>query len=596
MDRNTPARTFLRWYFATAIAAGLVFAALLWLQGEWSGRTALVYAVQLVFIIGAGLVVRVVLESQQRARAALAESEDRYRDLVENSTDLLCTHDMDGNILSVNNAAASICGYPAEMLVQRNIRDFLVEEYRGRFEDYLERIKRCGSASGLMKVKVRNGEDRIWEYNNTLRTKGVPVPIVRGLARDITERRNAELERVQLLRHAETARGEAEAANRAKDDFLATVSHELRTPLNSILGWAQMLISGKLDPERAGRALRAIERNAKIQAQLIEDLLDSSRIISGSLHLHRQPVDLNDVVRTGLEFIRPAADARKIRMITCLPGAPLTTHADPDRLQQVLWNLLSNAVKFTPKGGTVTVELSAEMDVARLVVSDTGEGIAPDFLPSVFERCSQGDSSATRRHGGLGLGLAIVRHLVEMHGGKVTADSAGKGKGASFAVHLPLRQITEGISPRGRPIIHGAAFTGSAALDGTRILVVDDDIATLEMLRTAFRQRGAEVQTRSSAHEALRTVHWFKPDLIVTDLAMPAESGYDLLQQLRESQSAIGEVHTLALTAMAGTEERERALESGFEAFVPKPVNLDELMSTVACIVHESLPGKSKEE
>src|SRR5262245_3031320 len=381
---------------------------------NFEGRTA-------VFVLANDITERKLAEN------ALRESEDRYRDWVENSHELMCTHDLEGKILSVNPWAARVLGYPQEALIGMNVRDGLVPEYRAQFDEYIRRVKTEGSARGVMKVRTATGETRLWEYYNTLRTEGVATPIVRGMAHDATERRQA------LVREKD-ARHEAEAANRVKDEFLSTLSHELRTPLTAIMGWSNLLVYGEVAPDRIQQAYETIARNAKSQAQLIDDLLEVSRIITGKIRLDFVPCELQTVIEAAAESLRPTAELKGVSLQISARSDLGSVLGDRERLQQVVWNLLSNAVKFTPAGGSVQLELVRLNAHAEIVVTDSGAGIGPDFLPHVFERFRQADGSTTRKHGGLGLGLAIVRHLVELHGGSARAESGGEGQGATFTV------------------------------------------------------------------------------------------------------------------------------------------------------------------
>ncbi len=355
---------------------------------------------------------------------------------------------------------------------------------------------------------------------------------------DVTARREAETERALLLERETAARQEAEKANRLKDDFLATLSHELRTPLNAIVGWATILRSQPGDPALAQRAVTVIERNARIQKQLIEDILDVSRVVTGKLRLVVGPVDLGAVVEAALESVRPSAQAKQIALeVSCPPDlGPL--EGDSDRLHQVVWNLLSNAVKFTPVGGRVSVRAAREPGGVRLTVEDTGAGVEPEFLPHMFERFRQADSSSTRRHGGLGLGLAIVRHLVELHGGTVEAKSEGSGRGATFTVRLPAsvpRAPVGPISPSAEPAAGGEAdpAADTTRLDGFRVLVVEDEPDTLDLVATILRDRGAEVSAVTSAREALDALAEARPDVLVSDIGLPGEDGLALIHAVR---------------------------------------------------------------
>jgi signal transduction histidine kinase len=408
-----------------------------------------------------------------------------------------------------------------------------------------------------------------------------------GIARDVSERRRAESEREQLLQREQEARLQAEEANRIKDDFLATLSHELRTPLNAILGWAQMLQTHNLSESDAEKALATIERNARSQSQLIEDLLDVSRIITGKLRLDVRAVDLTGVITAAVDAVRPAAEAKNIRLQALLDPHAGPISGDPDRLQQVVWNLLSNAVKFTPKGGRVQVRLERINSHVEIVISDTGKGIEPEFLPNVFDRFRQSDGSMTRRHGGLGLGLAIVRQLVELHGGVVSVESAGEGQGSTFTVNLPLLPVrTE--SRRREDRVHPAARSGALVdcppeLFGLCILLVDDEADSRELLNLVLGSCGAEVTTVGSASEAFRVIQDRKFDVIISDIGMPEEDGFSLISRLRELPAEKGgSIPAVALTAYARAEDRIQALRSGFQMHIAKPVEPSELIAVVA--------------
>jgi CheY-like chemotaxis protein len=383
----------------------------------------------------------------------------------------------------------------------------------------------------------------------------------------------------------------AEEANRLKDEFLAVVSHELRTPLNAILGWARMLRAGSLSADDVPRALETIERNAQAQAQLIEDLLDVSRIVSGKLRLEMRTVDISEVVREALETVRPTADARGVTLIPAIsPVGPVS--GDAHRLQQVIWNLLSNSIKFTPRGGSVQIGLEQQGAFVRLLVSDTGQGIDPEFLPMVFDRFRQAASTTTGKapRTGLGLGLAIVRHLVEAHAGMVRAASDGPGKGATFTVELPV------MIGRAVPAIDSAAHAyrmsleTTSSLSGIRLVVVDDDRDARELLQVALRQYGADVRVAASADEAFELLAADPPDVLVSDIEMPESSGYDLIRRLRHHESpTLRRMPAVALTAYARTEDRVKALLAGFQTHVPKPVEPAELVTVIASLGQRTL-------
>jgi signal transduction histidine kinase len=405
------------------------------------------------------------------------------------------------------------------------------------------------------------------------------------LKKEIRVREWAEQERARLLVLEQAARRHAEEANRMKDEFLATLSHELRTPLNAILGWVQVLRTGKLDEAAAARALETIERNSRAQAQLIADLLDVSRIITGKLRLDFKPVELHRIIDAALESGRPGADAKGVQLAVSLGRLASPVLGDPDRLQQVVWNLLSNAIKFTPRGGRVEVRLTEAPPNAVIRISDSGIGIRPDFLPFVFDRFRQAESTQTRSHGGLGLGLSIVRHLVELHGGSVEVESAGEGRGATFTVNLPLR--TE--AREGEPLLEHAATPPQGIwnlphlLKGLRVLVVEDEEDTRDLLVMALEQCGAEVAAFASVPEALADFDRAVPDVLVSDIGVPLEDGYSLIRKVRAREPAEGGgVPAAALTAYARAEDRQRVLEAGFQAHLAKPIDAAELVTAVA--------------
>jgi signal transduction histidine kinase/ActR/RegA family two-component response regulator len=408
------------------------------------------------------------------------------------------------------------------------------------------------------------------------------------LAKEIRQRKRAEEERAQLLVQEQQARAEAERLNRLKDEFLWTISHELRTPLNAILGWAHILRTSKVDEVRMQRVLETIERNARSQAQLVDDLLDISRIITGKIRLNVQTIAPVLVIEAAMETVRPAADAKHIRLQSVLDPTAGPVLGDSERLQQIVWNLLSNAIRFTPKQGRVQVCLQRINSHIEIIVCDTGQGISPDFLPYVFDRFRQADGSITRSVGGLGLGLAIVRQLVELHGGTVQAESPGEGQGATFTVKLPVIVVgaTSTESERVHPAMGGTVrFDSGPQLDGLRLLIVDDDADMRELLAYTLEACGAEVIAVADAAEAMVTLAEFAAsiDLLISDIGMPNEDGYTLLRRVRALPAEQGgRIPAVALTAYARTQDRTAALLAGFQSHLAKPVEPAELVAVVA--------------
>jgi len=414
--------------------------------------------------------------------------------------------------------------------------------------------------------------------NVTLLERPLRLAAVLSTVRAALRSRRRQYEVRDLLVALHRARSEAESANRVKDEFLATLSHELRTPLNAILGWTSMLARGQVDASRFPRVFQVLDRNAQSQAQLIADVLDVSRIVTGKLLLQSSVVDLCDVVARATDAVRPAALAKSIRM-TLSTSTGCIVNGDPERLQQIFWNLLSNAVKFTPSGGAVRVEITSDLDSATVAVVDSGVGIAPEFVPFVFDRFRQADQTTTRSYGGLGLGLSIVKHLTELHGGTVSAASAGPGLGARFEVRLPVAEATaetEAAASQQSTVV---------SLDGRAILIVDDDESTREVVATALEAAHADVQAAASALEARQWLQRHAPALIIADLGMPVEDGFSLIRDVR--QRLASDVPAIALSAYADRPSREAALAAGFNAFLAKPTRADALLRLVGALLND---------
>jgi len=513
----------------------------------------------------------------------LRESEERFQRLVELSPDAIAVH-AEGIILFINTAGAKLLRAAGpEQIVGRQIAELIHPDHHGAIRERLEKIGR-GETPPPMEVRfIRvDGTEVYGELASApLLYRGRPA--VQAVVRDLTRRKRAEEERERLL-------AEAREANRLKDEFLATLSHELRTPLTAILGWAHMLREGQVEGAAAARAFETIERNARAQARLVDDLLDVSRIVTGKLRLDLVPVSPHSFVDPAAEAVRPAAEAKGVRLEKVIDAGAGYLLGDPARLQQVVWNLLSNAVKFTPEGGLVQVRLERAGSQVEIAVSDTGAGIDPAFLPHVFERFRQADQRTSRQYGGLGLGLSIVRHLVELHGGSVRADSPGEGAGSTFTVTLPVAPLLreedagEGAREAAGDTLH--AVECPERLDGLRVLVVDDEPDARGLLEMMLGRCGAVVVAAASAGEALEALARSKFDIIVSDIGMPGEDGYGLIRRVRAlAPEAGGATPAVALTAYARTEDRLRAMRAGFDMHVSKPVEQAELVVVMANLV-----------
>jgi PAS domain S-box-containing protein len=533
--------------------------------------------------IGAVLIFRDVTERRksERSQALLAG-------IVESSHDAIVSKSLDGIIQSWNSGAERLFGYKASEVIGKPITIIIPEDRLEEEYEILAKLRRGERTDHFETVRVTKSGQPIFISLTVSPVKNREGEIIGAskIARDITEQKAIEREREMLLTRERDMRAEAQKASRIKDEFLATVSHELRTPLNAILGWATLLKRRDTKHEIGLKGIDAIERNAKAQAQLIEDLLDVSRIISGRMRLDVKPVRLTPIIRAAVESVKPAADAKQISVGVTIDRAADELRADDARLQQVMWNLLSNSIKFTQRGGKVHVRTSLRDSKAEITVTDNGEGIPQDFLPFIFDRFQQADASYTRVHGGLGLGLAITRHLIEMHGGTIEAESEGQGQGSTFKIKLPIAAVmtkSSSDSDQGkRPMRDLLDAEMTSQLSGARILAIDDSADTRDLLRIVLEQYGANVKTASSAREALVVMTHWKPDVLVCDIGMPEEDGYSFIQRVRKLKPDQGSnTPAIALTGYVRVEDRMRALEAGYQMFVPKPVEATELAALI---------------
>lgn len=514
------------------------------------------------------------ISDRKRAEQALQASEEQSRNILESITDGFFALDENWRFTYVNRQAERLLDRTSADLVGKVIW----QEYPGiagsEFEQAYHQAARNRIASSV--ISFYPDHDRWYEAHVYPAADGITIYF-----RDVSDRKRIEQEREQILQRETTAREAAETANRIKDEFLAVLSHELRTPLNAILGWSTLLRQRELDPAKMDHALETIERNAKLQTQLIEDLLDLSRILQGKLTLKTTPVHLASAIAAAIDTVQLAANAKTIQIHTTLDES-IDVLGDAVRLQQIVWNLLSNAVKFTPTGGRVEIRLERQGLQANLQISDTGKGIALEFLPFVFETFRQADSTTTRTFGGLGLGLAIVRHLVELHGGTVTADSAGEAQGATFTVQLPIAPVRPQISPT------RLSLEPQVDLAGIQILIVDDDDDTREFTAFLLEQSGAIVTTAASARAAIAAFAQAAPDLLLSDIGMPQMNGYELIRQIRALPQG-SQTPAIALTAYAGEADYQQAIAAGFQAHLAKPVDLNLLLR----LVHDLMAFRS---
>jgi PAS domain S-box-containing protein len=552
------------------------------------------------------LITRDVTEREKRERqlaqqaAALRENEERLRLALAIAEMGTFEIDLLTDAVTVNEAGRAIYGWaPDEPLTFAKVQTYFHPDDR---DEVLRRVEEAFDPDGPGEFEV---EQRIIRADGAVRwirvrgraefapDDGGGRRAVRclGTYLDVTDQKESERERERLLAAERAARSEAERASQVKDEFLATLSHELRTPLNSILGWSHILGRGQADAGTLAKGLAAIERNASSQAKLIEDLLDMSRIITGEIRLDVQGVELPEMIAAAIDTVRPAADAKGIAIRQELAPDARSIRGDPHRLQQVVWNLLSNAVKFTPRGGEVRVTLRRLNSHAEVTVADTGQGIAPEFLPFVFDRFRQADGSTTRQHGGLGLGLAIVRQLVELHGGRVRVESPGQGQGATFTVELPLAAVPREESLHIQPVEASAgadahrSICEALSLDEVTVLAVDDDPDALAIIRHVLEECHARVLTAGSAPEALELLERERPDVLLSDIGMPVMDGYELIRRVRAlGPGKGGDVPAAALTAFARPEDRTRAVRAGYQTHLAKPVQPADLVAAVASL------------
>jgi len=529
---------------------------------------------------------------------ALRQSEERFRRTFEGAPIGMMLFTPQYVILESNKAAADMFDYSVEELGRITFLDLIHPDDRATHEDLDKQIFELQIPSYVMEHRcITKTGDVIWVGLTVTTIQSLGGELL-GLAmlENVTGRRRSDAEKAALLKAEKDARAQAEVASRSKDQFLATLSHELRTPLNAMLGWARLLRTGQLDGPTTVQALETIERNAQAQAQLIGDLLDVSRIISGKLRLNVKIVQLRPLVEAALETVQLAAAAKQIRFQTFLEQTAPTL-GDPDRLQQVVWNLLSNAIKFTPEGGTVEVSLKSDERSIELKVADTGIGIDPSFVPYVFDRFRQADSSTGRRFGGLGLGLAIVRHLVESHGGSVEVQSDGTGLGTAFIVRL-----SKGVSISKRNALRRSSSRSEESaptsdqlelsLSGLSVLAVDDDPDARELLAFMLQKKGATVRVAGSVVEALEVLTSWKPAVLLADIGLPGQDGYELIRRIRSEKSLHERsLPAVALTAYASAKDRAEALGAGFQEHIVKPVEPAELVAAIVSLVKKGTPA-----
>ena len=561
-------------------------------------------------VIGGLCVVRDITD-QRHAYELAHEAHQRLTFHVENSPLAVVEWDSDFCVSRWSESAERLFGWKAEEVLGKHVTDwhFVFADDVNDVVQLTSKQREGSETRGVLRNRNYTKDGSIvhceW-YNSVLNDDKGKLVSVLSLVLDVTARELAAQERAQALLREREAREEAEEADRLKDEFLATLSHELRTPLTSVLGWATLIRSGDIDEANYAIALETIERNARLQARLIDDLLDVSRIITGNLHLELRPIDLAPVVEAARDAVRPTAEAKGIQLRTSLAPGECSIKGDSNRLRQVVWNLLLNAIKFTPRGGSVAARLRCHNSSVILTVADTGEGIDADFLPHVFDRFRQAEGSISRRQGGLGLGLAVVRHLVELHGGNVSAASEGKGRGATFTVELPLVKL-EVVSTGGQSGVRALETDSSIAttagsdervqkkakfqtepardevsLSGVSVLLVEDDVDARTLIHKLLELRGATVTSAGSAAEALKAFKARIPDVLVSDIAMPDEDGYSLLRKVRSlPQESGGHIPAIALSGYASAKDKADTFAAGYQAHLAKPLEPADLVTAI---------------
>jgi PAS domain S-box-containing protein len=522
----------------------------------------------------------------QEAERGRRQRELEFRAIFERALNGIALITKEFVFVDVNPAMCEILQAERGAIVSRSVLDFTPGDRREEAAEIFRRLDTERTWRGVFPLQALNGQLVYLEWN--LSKHSVPDRWL-AVVSDISSRLAIEREREELLISERTARTEAERANRLKDDFLATLSHELRTPLNAIVGWAQLLKLGQLDPTGSQNAIEAIDRNAKAQAQMIADLLDVARISSGKIRLEVKSVDPTAVIEAALEAVMPAIEAKDIRLTKAFDSQATPVSGDPGRLQQVVWNLVSNAVKFTPRGGQIEIAVKRSESQIELSVTDDGQGIPDDLLPNIFDRFRQGDASTTRSEGGLGLGLSIAKQIVELHGGTIQAESAGKGQGATFRVLLPLgSQKSQGEHSVADWPVRASKVGGEdmrARLSGVRVLIVDDDADARHLTKLVLSDFGADPEVAGGVEEALVALDRFDPHVLVSDLGMPTQDGFRLIREVRARGYSFQRLPAIALTAFARSEDRQKALRAGFQLHLVKPVDAAELSAAIAALI-----------